>query len=107
MQGGWTAGYTHVRAQGRGDEAGTVIIPIGQMETLRHRVVTHITRQVSGVAVSPGSSSRVHALNYMRPNLKLWLWDKNEQGGAEEVLAENRMRRQKRGRWRERSRETQ
>lgn len=62
-----------MRAQGRGNEVGTIIIPIGQTETLRHRVVTEITWQVSEVAVSQGSGSRIQALNYIWPNLKLWL----------------------------------
>lgn len=53
---------------------------------MRHRVATDITGQVSGVAVSRGSGSRIHALNYIWPNLKLWSWDENEEWGAAEVL---------------------
>lgn len=61
----------HTRAQGRGSEAGTIIIPIGQMETLRHRVVTGITQQVSRAAVSWGLAPESTLLT----NLKLWHWE--------------------------------
>lgn len=57
----------HTRAQGRGSEAGTIIIPIGQMETLRHRVVTGITQQVSRAAVSWGLAPESTLLTVHEP----------------------------------------
>lgn len=57
----------HPRAQGRGGEAGTIIIPIGQMETLRHRVVTGITQQVSRAAVSWGLAPESTLLTIHEP----------------------------------------
>lgn len=79
----------HMRAQGRVDEAGTIIIPIRQMETLRHRVVTEVTQQVCRVAISQRSGSRVHALNYIRPirpKVRLWPQEEDERGGPTDIL---------------------
>lgn len=78
---GWTT-VTHARVQGRVSEPGTIIIPIQQMETLRHRVVLEVTQQVCGIAVSQGSGSRVHALNYIRPDVRLWPWEDEQEGPA-------------------------